>query len=475
MLLSSISRSEREPPAALTRRWHSLLNKHLPLTALDSLWRYSRIHSRADPTQGWKIHISATVLTASDILSIIGLHLRQSGVAFKAPANLEILMRLNSGIYYGYPQIGKVFTIYPHDEDGFVRLAKKLAPLLSPWKVGPAVPFDLRFKDTCIYYRYGAFRSANNQNPIPAHPNISLPNGSEVPDRRDALPNCLEWLSDPLTGSSKPVKADEINPFRTRYAIYRAASQRGKGGVYEALDRTSSPPRTCIIKEGRLNGEVTWDGRDGCWRVENEARVLSSLASHPDLFPSVYHKFHFAGNMYLVMERIDGTNLDTLIRHKRKDLLVETVTAIAARLSSIVAAIHKAGWIWRDCKTCNFMIDMRGNVKAVDLEGACRVDDPDHLPWSTPSFVPTGEISCRPTPALDLFGLGVCLFQLLEGHLPKSTDGALLQGFTRVEIPENIRNIVIRLLDPDPSLRPCADEVKKCFEGLAKYPQSVFP
>ena len=42
----------------------------------------------------------------------------------------------------------------------------------------------------------------------------------------------------------------------------RLHGQRGKGGVYQALDLNVNPPRLCLIKEGRKHGELTWDGRD---------------------------------------------------------------------------------------------------------------------------------------------------------------------------------------------------------------------
>ena len=50
------------------KQWGELCEHYLPVTDPDSIWRYSRLGSPADLTQGWKLHISAPVLTAEEVL-----------------------------------------------------------------------------------------------------------------------------------------------------------------------------------------------------------------------------------------------------------------------------------------------------------------------------------------------------------------------------------------------------------------------
>jgi serine/threonine protein kinase len=224
----------------------------------------------------------------------------------------------------------------------------------------------------------------------------------------------------------------------------------------------------CIIKEGRKNGETIWDGRDGRWRVRNEAKALKSLGKLAPHFPCVYDQFDASGNSYLVIEKFEGVDLDFLIRKKWEDLAAATLLKIAINLCEIVATIHQMGWVWRDCKTRNFVVVRNGDVKAIDFEGACRKSQRDIYPWSTPLFTPPewrSKAARRPSlaPSFDLFGLGVCLSQLFTGSQPGLDEVPPIQKMDR--IAANVNPTIARLLDPDPSARPEAWIVAESLRG----------
>src|SRR5436190_13667879 len=92
----------------LAREWHGLVSKFAPCSSSSSsIWRYSDHLSTKHPDHGWKIHVSGTPLNASRILRSILPALTGGGIVFKVPHSLDELMRINSGIFYGYSQIGK--------------------------------------------------------------------------------------------------------------------------------------------------------------------------------------------------------------------------------------------------------------------------------------------------------------------------------------------------------------------------------
>ena len=105
-----------------TAKWETLCRRFLPFSNDASIWRYSRLPAASDPLQGWKLHVSATLLTANTVLERLGPLLTDLQVLFKAPSSLEELSRINSGVYYGYSQVGKCFTIYPATDDDSVAL-----------------------------------------------------------------------------------------------------------------------------------------------------------------------------------------------------------------------------------------------------------------------------------------------------------------------------------------------------------------
>src|SRR5207244_2462423 len=153
-------RSWREPSRPireLEREWQRLCAANLPVKKTNSIWRYSRRTRRTDPEQGWKLHVSATILTANQVFKTIVRHLRGSGVLFKAPSSLLELQRLNCGIFYGFSQVGKFITVYPRSPEEALSLARLLDRQLRKLSA-PAVPYDLRYKRSRnVFYRYGAF------------------------------------------------------------------------------------------------------------------------------------------------------------------------------------------------------------------------------------------------------------------------------------------------------------------------------
>ena len=161
----------------LSESWTMLGDKYLPVVSPGSIWRYSRKPNKADASQGWKLHVSATVLNAHLVLERVAPLLIERGVQFKAPVSLDVLRQINSGLNSSFSQVGKVFTVYPHNDAEAVFLARKLHTLTRRL-VAPVIPFDGRFRrKSNVYYRYGAF----------APTEIKLPNGSMTSANIDAV------------------------------------------------------------------------------------------------------------------------------------------------------------------------------------------------------------------------------------------------------------------------------------------------
>ncbi|MGB9177992.1 MAG: hypothetical protein WCB68_02000, partial [Pyrinomonadaceae bacterium] len=57
---------------SLSERWQELCARYLPITLENSIWRQSRAREPQDPAQGWKLHISATILMANRVLERVG-------------------------------------------------------------------------------------------------------------------------------------------------------------------------------------------------------------------------------------------------------------------------------------------------------------------------------------------------------------------------------------------------------------------
>src|SRR5215207_4936124 len=450
---------KRRPPAGSAHaRWAELCRHFLPGARAGSIWRYSREVLPDDPEQGWKLHIPATVLTAVEVLRRVAPPLRERGVLFKAPASLGELRRLNSGLHYGYSQVGKFLTVYPRTSEEAVQLAGLLHGLTLGMRA-PAVPFDRRYSPGgCVYYRYGAFKSLEVEGPDgEAAYAICDPEGNLVPDVRESAFK-PEWVADPfLEGAGVEVPPPPPTPLQTTFKAFRALAQRGRGGVYQALDLGAAPPRLCVLKEGRRDGEVDWDGRDGAWRVSHEGRVLAALGAAGVNVPRLYASFGAEENYYIAVEFIEGESLNGWLARRRRRVPVACALRRGAELARLVASVHAAGWVWRDCKPANVIVTKSGELRPLDFEGACPVARPDPQPWGTPAFMPPeceevfGGRSRLPE---DLYSLGAVIYFLLAGRPPDASAPPLSK--VRRNVPAAASEVVAELLSPDPSLRPAA-------------------
>ncbi|MGH2599431.1 MAG: class IV lanthionine synthetase LanL, partial [Dehalococcoidia bacterium] len=123
-------------------------------------------HAQArPPAQGWKLHVSATVASAADVLRATLPVLLSDSASFKLADSLAALSDLNEG-NGGPSQVGKFITIYPNDDAQAVRLAIALDEA-TRGLAGPVIASDRQLQPgSRVSYRYGGFKQELMQTPI---------------------------------------------------------------------------------------------------------------------------------------------------------------------------------------------------------------------------------------------------------------------------------------------------------------------
>lgn len=408
----------------------------------DRTWCYSRPVRRDDPSQGWKLHLSATPLSAREVFSRVRPVLFKSDVLFKVPARLELLAELNSGLH-DFSQVGKFLTAYPRSTREAVELARELHRVTRGLD-GPQIPFDAHYRrKSIVYYRYGAFHGS----PRKGTGFIRSPTGKKIPDRREPGQAVPRWLDDPF---NKPRReAVRFNdPIGTDFVVFKVRMQRGKGGVYEAVDISVSPPRRVIIKEGRRHGEADWEGKDGRARVKHEAHVLRHLRKVGVPVPGIVREFNRDGHRYLVLEKIAGHPLIPAKRMQPARISWRRATKILDQLGAILSGIHAAGWVWRDCKPSHIFLH-RGAIRLIDFEGACGIDEKAVLPWGSQNYLPRiyhQSFYRRAGVLEDDYALGVIAFQFGTGKFPPSEAKKRATLYKRTQCPDLLRERIEGLL-----------------------------
>jgi hypothetical protein len=414
--------------------------KHLPLS--DGDWSYSRPVSEDDPEQGWKLHVSATILSAAEIFARAEPILRRNNALFKVPCRLELLRSLNSGLA-DFSQIGKFLTVYPRSTDEALKLARELHPAFCGLP-GPRIPFDVQYRrGSLVYYRYGAFRRFSDG----TSGFVWAPGGRRYRDKRAPNRAVPYWLKDPFQ-KSRAKNRKWRGLIRRELLVFRAKAQRGKGGVYEAIDLSVLPVRRVIVKEGRRHGETNWDGREGYALVQHEATVLRRLRKAGLPVPEILREFTKNGNRYLVLEKLEGRPLLAAKQTQPSRPSWRRAEKILEQLEPLLSRMHAAGWVWRDCKPSHIFVH-RGTVRLIDFEGACPIDQTRLLPWSSPDYTPPssrGKFSRRAGTLEDDYALGVIAFQFGTGEFPPAAAHRRAALYRRTGCPDDLRQKIDRLL-----------------------------
>ena len=239
---------------------------HLPSTVQlkhDGIWVYCEPQEYSLPNQGWKIHISGTILTAVEILEKLVPVFIEEEVAFKFAADLMVTELINHK-NWSRGSSGKFMTIYPRDEEHFRKVIERAYVDTTGLK-GPYILSDKRYKDSkVVFYRYGAFKSLRIMNvygeKIPA---IASPDGKLIPDERRPFFHLPPWVRPPfqeetVTGNGSGGGGQALL-LHDRYAIKKAIKFSNAGGIYKATDTRTG--KIVIIREARPHISVSKSGR----------------------------------------------------------------------------------------------------------------------------------------------------------------------------------------------------------------------
>lgn len=387
-------------------------------TDADGFWFHVHPDGCTLPTQGWKIHVSATVSNGESILRKVVPILTDAGVAFKCSVDTNVLSLMGSK---GWARggSGKFMTIYPRDLDSFKDVIERLYVRLQN-EVGPYVLSDKRYKDCrVLYYRYGGIRPTAITEIIGLRSLvISSPSGELVPDVRTPYLSLPEWAVDPFRDEA--VLNDEPAELKNgRYLVTEALTFSNTGGVYVALDRESGAQ--VVIKEARADVAVDRFGVDAVSRLKKEYGILEALADS-GVAPRPVDAFEEWEHYFIVEEFLDGSDIREIMLTQSPLLKIQPEPEDSRRFYNLflklfrsflraVEGVHSCGIVLGDVSAANLKIDPSTyEVRLIDFEGACRtgIDQPSLL--FTPGF--KNPISGRDVPSAfndDFYGVAAIM------------------------------------------------------------------
>ncbi len=217
----------------------------------------------------------------------------------------------------------------------------------------------------------------------------------------------------------------------------------------------------------------------GVARFEREARALCRL-DHPNIVTIYDFGVTERKQSYMVLEFIDGQDLDTILEHE-DHLSVEQTLEILIQVSDGLAHAHEMGVLHRDMKPGNIMLRRTGGrvsvVKVLDF-GLAKLTVPESqnqiaLTWtgqvcgSPPYMSPEQVRGKQVDERSDVYSVGCMLYEMLTGYTPfvsnKVIDIMLMHLEYQheplrcvrpdLDLPEDLESIVARALEKDPQLR----------------------
>ncbi|WP_159046072.1 class IV lanthionine synthetase LanL [Streptomyces sp. WM6372] len=432
----------------------------------DEAWCRVMPPERDERIQGWKLHLSATRLSAPEVVHRAATVLVAAGCGFKFAKSIAVVEEMTSD-RYDRAQCGKIVTCYPADDEQLRRLAAALDEATAGLP-GPAILSDRRLRPgSLVHYRYGVYGGVPVLTNDGSHQlRVQAPDGTTLEDLRKPWFCPPAWAVSPFPAEPSAAPAAAPSAPRTpgpvlladRFEIREAIRHSARGGIYRAIDHRTGAD--VVVKQARAHVGTRVTGEDARDALRHESAVLAELdgiaAGHVELFD-------VDGHTFLVQESLPGSTLtqwvqDELDRTDRTaGLDPARVVETARRLAALLALVQDRGMVYRDFTPNNIIVGPDGGLRLIDPELAVRPGQ-----WATRGFTDgfaAPEVlrgpRFGPMPGLesDLYSLGGVLFYLAVGTAPafpksRPEPSSPRPRLTGLLTMSGVRNRAARLLAP---------------------------
>jgi serine/threonine-protein kinase len=257
------------------------------------------------------------------------------------------------------------------------------------------------------------------------------------------------------------------NLLNDRYQLLARAGAGGMSVVYRAQDLALG--RIVAVKV--LHEGLTSD-REFLQRFQKEAHAVANL-SHPNIV-TVHDIGQDGHRYYMVMEYVEGWTLKDVVGRQGEvvgaPLALDRALDLAIQICAGIGYAHRADLVHCDVKSQNVLVTKDGRVKVTDF-GIARAMSETSLyqsgqVWGTPQyFSPEQAAGEAPTPASDVYSIGIIMFEMLTGRLPFEADTQTALALKHMRampplvneinpaIPDQLGQIVSKVLSKEPSGR----------------------
>ena len=246
------------------------------------------------------------------------------------------------------------------------------------------------------------------------------------------------------------------------YEINAHLGQGGMGNVYRATDMMLGREVALKMLHPQLTVQTQF-----LERFKKEARVLAQLL-HPNI-AVIYNFIEQGGNHFMVMEYVEGTSLDELLK-KYHSLPAEFVVPVFIQALEGLQHAHRKNIFHRDVKPSNLMITSDGTLKLMDfgiakVAGEQKMTQVNKIVGTIEFMAPELIEGKDASVASDIYSMGATLYELVSGKLPfeSDTDFNLMQAILKKKptapdklndsVPKKLSDIILKAMDKNPAGR----------------------
>ena len=280
-----------------------------------------------------------------------------------------------------------------------------------------------------------------------------------------------------------------------KYHVVRKLGEGGMGAVFEAVHSEIGQRAAIKVLHAHLTQQPKF-----IRRFVDEARLIS-MVGHPGLVKVYDFTKTSTGAQCIVMEFLVGESLWSRCNRVKGKAAAQAAPGasvlpmtealqITRQVASALSAVHARGIIHRDLKPENIMLvadpDTQTGERAKILDfGIARLEEPDAgerqttsgVSLGTPTYMAPEQIEGlqNPTDRLDVYALGIILYELLSGEPPfqSSTTGGILRQHLIKEppplpahVPAEVQALVVAALQKEPTARPTMAQLVERIDAL---------
>lgn len=268
---------------------------------------------------------------------------------------------------------------------------------------------------------------------------------------------------------------EEIGDVEKRYEVLDMVGDGGQGDLFLGRDRRSGERVALKLQKARDLGpqsDFSWAGRR---LLEEGSRMmmLTGIQAIPEIIVSGTHR----GRRCLVMEFVEGRQLQNVLLEKRPVRHPEIVASVIGQLCEILREVHDRNLVHCDLKPENVIVQPDGRLRLIDMGHAITAGEETFFERGTRGWAsPEQSDACASglTRRADIFGLGCILLEMTVMRLPyggleerAEPGGPVLPADKLAELPPEFASLALWMVRWEAEERPA--DVREVFDRLRPY------